>query len=167
MRSTAYLQSLRTAGGLVGGTRDVLQQLQEGGALLDALFEVGLPLRQHLLGLLAHGDILDGQQKQRRVGRRAGNLASIQEHRLRPDGGEVVIHLKVLEGLVLRQHLCQPSAQRGNVPCADAHRGEQAALRLRGGDMEEVVERPIRRAHTQGRIEDQQGVRTVATMLSA
>jgi hypothetical protein len=65
-----------------------------------------------------------------------------------------VVHLKVLEGLMLRQHLCQPSAQRGDVPCADAPRGEQAALRLRGGDVEEVVERPVRRAYAQVRIED-------------
>ena len=40
------LQSLATRGGLVGSARDVLHYLQQGGALLDPLFEGGLRLLQ-------------------------------------------------------------------------------------------------------------------------
>ena len=42
----------------------------------------------HMVHRSAHEDILDGQQTQRRVRRRAVSLAGIQEHRLRPDDGK-------------------------------------------------------------------------------
>ena len=94
------LQGLRTAGGLVGGPRDVLDQLQEGGALLDALFEGGRELRAAPASACLRSVISSMASRISFVSVAAlTTLAGIEPHRLPPDGGEVVLHLKVLEAL--------------------------------------------------------------------
>jgi hypothetical protein len=51
------LQGYRTIGGLVGCSRDVLDQRQESSAFLNTLFKGGIELPQCCLGLPACRDV--------------------------------------------------------------------------------------------------------------
>ena len=99
----------------------LMGRLQIIGPILELTFQGLANLSKLLLGPLALCDILKGEENQR------GSLAiprdamGIEQHRPTPDRRKLMVHLKVLDLGVLREHLLQQRPQPGNVPLAVAH----------------------------------------------
>ena len=70
--------------------------------------------------------------------------------------GNDLFHLEVLEMAVPGQDHFQQGPQAGDVPLAVAQLVDQPALRVRGGDLEALVEGPVGRPHPQVAVQHEQ-----------
>ena len=104
-------------------------------------------------GLLALGDVLDGEHDERRKPGGLREAARIQEHDARADLRESVAHLEVINPLLLRQQLLEQRAQRGDVPLPVAEVVNQPPLGLLQRHAEAFAKRAARRLHAQPRIQ--------------
>ena len=104
----------------------------------------------------AVGDVLDGEEDQLVLALR-GEAAGVEEHRLRADVLEVVLHLEIVERRCSAGRISSSSVlKRRDVPLPVPQVVEESAFGLGGVDLERLVERAIRRPDVELRVEDEE-----------
>ena len=112
--------------------------------------------RSDLLGTLALGDVLDGEQDQVRTAAAAGEGARVEQHGPPADLRELVLDLEVGQPPRVGQDLAEQRPQPRNVQLAVAqlvHGPADGRLRR---ELEGLVEGPVRRLHAQVGVQHQQ-----------
>ena len=71
---------------------------------------------QRLLRYLALGDVLDGQQDERWLVICLDQPSGVQLHRAQTDVLELMVHRKVADLVVARQHIFEQPSQLGDIP---------------------------------------------------
>ena len=85
-------------------------------------------------------------------------LAGVEQHHPAADGREGVLELEVVEDGALGDDVLEQGPQVGDVPLAVAQLVDEAALGLRGRDVERLVEGAVGGPDAQRGVEDQQGL---------
>ena len=114
--------------------------------LSDELFPLSL-------GLLAGGDVLDGQEDQV-IFAFGGKAAGTEHHRFPADVLEVVFHRPIVERAVAGDDLLEQRLQCRDVPLPVSQVVDESAFRLGGCDLKGPVERGIRRPDVKLGVED-------------
>ena len=110
---------------------------------------------QRLFRPLARGHVFHGQDEQLAVVARL-ELAGVEQHHPPADDREGVLELEVVEDGALGDDVLEQGPQVGDVPLAVAQLVDEAALGLRGRDVERLVEGAVGRPDAQRGVEDQQ-----------
>ena len=149
----------RLVEGAVGGP-DAQRGVEDQQGLahrVDDVLGVGFDGLQIRLGAPPLGHVLHRQDQQLAVVARL-ELAGVEQHHPAADGREGVLELEVVEDGALGDDVLEQGPQVGDVPLAVAQLVDEAALGLRGRDVERLVEGAVGGPDAQRGVEDQQGL---------